>query len=111
LLKASAHGGSSVRIRPNKTAAGLSFVVTGAPAKADIFLVSFRLTAATRVGGGENNGRALESAHVVTGLTKLDRKAPAAATPASGHGCAVLVQEPEQGRILAGAYCPGGSSS
>ncbi|MEZ6029620.1 MAG: DUF1223 domain-containing protein [Hyphomonadaceae bacterium] len=101
----------AVRIGVTATAAGLSFDVKGAPADAELYLATFKLEASTRVGGGENNGRSLRSAHLVTALKKLDGKSPKAALPAAGYGCALIVQEPGQGRILAGQYCPQARSS
>lgn len=106
LLKDAAARSAAVRIGVSKTGARLAFDVSGAPADAELFLVTFKRTADTRVGGGENHGRSLQSAHLVTALAKLDRKSPSAAAPATGEGCALLVQERGQGRILAGAYCP-----
>ncbi|MEL7029947.1 MAG: DUF1223 domain-containing protein [Pseudomonadota bacterium] len=73
----------------------------------EVWLIRFIETAVTDVEAGENVGRRLRAAHIVDGAEKLadwpggDLKLPA---PAVGP-CAILVQEPGQGRILAGAYC------
>jgi len=85
----------------------IRFSVTGAPKNAQALLVTYRLAATTAVKGGENQGRTLDSAHLVTGAKKLG-SGPTFSTPlpASGEGCALLLSEPGLGRILAAAACP-----
>jgi hypothetical protein len=85
----------------------IRFTATGAPKDAEGFLVTFRLDAATDVKGGENKGRKLNSAHIVTGARKLGPgmtfNIP---LPAQGEGCALLLQPKQPGPVLAVAYCP-----
>lgn len=85
----------------------IRFTVAGAPKNAEALLVTYRLGATTSVKGGENQGRTLSSAHLVTAAKKMG-PGPVFSTPlpASGEGCALLLSEPGQGRILAAAACP-----
>ncbi len=85
----------------------IRFAVEGAPKSAEALLVTYRLGATTDVKGGENNGRKLSSAHLVVSAKKL-APGPSLATslPAENEGCALLLTEPNQGRILAAAACP-----
>ncbi len=87
------------------TGSALRATLTGAPARAELLLVRFRTTTATHVRAGENYGKQLASAHVVT---RAERLVPGAdfAPPAAGEGCAVLAQQPNAGPILAAALCP-----
>jgi hypothetical protein len=85
----------------------IRFAVSAMPKDAEALLVIFRLDAATDVKGGENKGRKLNSAHIVTGARKL----AAGPTfniplPAAGEGCALLIQPKQPGPVLAAAYCP-----
>ena len=85
----------------------IRFSVAGAPKNAEALLVTYRLAATTSVKGGENQGRTLNSAHLVTAAKKLSPGATfSTPVPASGEGCALLLSEPGQGRILAAAACP-----
>jgi hypothetical protein len=85
----------------------IRFVSTGAPKGAEALLVTFRLDAATDVKGGENKGRKLNSAHIVTGARKLGAgPAFSIPLPAEGEGCALLIQPKQPGPVLAAAYCP-----
>jgi hypothetical protein len=85
----------------------IRFTATGAPKDAEALLVTFRLDAATDVKGGENKGRKLNSAHIVTGARSVG---PGPAfnfpLPAQGEGCALILQPKEPGPVLAAAYCP-----
>ena len=88
-------------------ATDIRFTTTGAPKDAEALLVIFRLDAATDVKGGENKGRKLNSAHIVTGARKLGA-GPAfnVPLPGQGEGCALLIQPKQPGPVLAAAYCP-----
>lgn len=82
------------------------FSVIGAPKNAEVLLVTYRLAATTQVKGGENRGRTLASAHLVTAVKNLGAGPNfSAPLPAKGEGCAILVNEAGQGRILAAAKC------
>jgi hypothetical protein len=85
----------------------IRFVATAMPKDAEAMLVTFRLDAATDVKGGENKGRKLNSAHIVTGVRKLGSGlAFNVPLPAEGEGCALLIQPKPAGPVLAAAYCP-----
>jgi len=85
----------------------IRFTLAGAPRNAETLLVTYRLVATTSVKGGENHGRTLSSAHLVTAAKKLGPgPAFSVPVPGNGEGCAILVSEPGQGRILAAANCP-----
>lgn len=87
--------------------ADIRFTATGAPKDAEAVLVTFRLDAATDVKGGENKGRKLNSAHIVTGARKLGSGAAfSVPLPGPGEGCALLIQPKQPGPVLAAAYCP-----
>lgn len=77
-----------------------------APAAAEALLVTFLNGATTRVASGENAGRTLAAAHIVTSAVPLERGANRLPARADGEGCAVLIQEPKTGAILRAAYCP-----
>ncbi len=87
------------------------FRVYDAPVGTEALLVSFMRAAITEVPAGENKGRTLPEVNNVMDVKIFprDAKAPwtiAAPAPAEGYGCALLIQEANAGRILAGAYCP-----
>jgi len=85
----------------------LSFTIEGAPAGTEATLVTFRNAATTQVKGGENSGRKLSSAHLVTGARGLGSGVVLTAPPpAAGEGCALILHGKNQGPILAGTYCP-----
>ncbi|MBY0420688.1 MAG: DUF1223 domain-containing protein [Parvularculaceae bacterium] len=79
--------------------------LTGAHLDTELLLVRFRTLATTHVGAGENSGRMLASAHVVTLAQRLTPGAEFA-PPSPGEGCAVLAQDSGAGPILAAAVCP-----
>lgn len=85
----------------------IRFTATDIPKDAEAMLVSFRLDAATEVKGGENKGRKLNSAHIVTGVRKLGGgKVFNISLPAQGEGCALVISPKQAGPVLAAAYCP-----
>jgi hypothetical protein len=88
-------------------AQNIRFAIEGAPKNAEALLVTYRLAATTGVKGGENHGRTLSSAHLVTSAKKLG-SGPSFSVPlpANDEGCAILLSEPGQGRMLAAAACP-----
>ena len=79
---------------------------------AEAVLVTFIRSIATRVGGGENNGRTLAESHVVTDVMPLgpilgSEAVFSAAAPRGDHlGCALLVEKKAGGAILGAQYCP-----
>lgn len=80
------------------------------PNGGNAYLITFKQTAKTRITSGENAGKLFDEVNVVTGVRPLglvrrtgaELSAPA---PAAGEGCALIVQEPKQKRIVAAAYC------
>ncbi|MEZ5921814.1 MAG: DUF1223 domain-containing protein [Parvularculaceae bacterium] len=85
---------------------------TTGPEGATVRLVRFINAATTRVRAGENDGRDLAEAHVVTeasAIAAIGEKPVASSfdAPAPGHGCAILVEEGgEGGPVIAAQYCP-----
>jgi hypothetical protein len=106
LIGSAAKAPSKVRLAATR-ATDIRFTATGAPKDAEALLVTFRLDAATDVKGGENKGRKLSSAHIVTGARKLGAgPAFSVPLPAQGEGCALLIQPRQPGAVIAAAYCP-----
>jgi hypothetical protein len=74
------------------------------------FLITLKPETETNITHGENAGRTFKDVNVVTDFHRLgvirrsggEITAPA---PADGENCALIVQEPKQGRIIAAAYC------
>lgn len=85
---------------------GLS--VVAAPSGAKLRIVTFRRSATTAVGGGENHRRQLAEANVVTGsrVLGLAREGNSVPAPAlkDGEGAALLIEDGRTGAVLAGAY-------
>ena len=78
---------------------------------ADIVLVSFYKHSETEISGGDNAGSVFREPNIVTGVKRLGEISKGSATfdldaPGEGSGCAVLVQSPDEGRILGASYCP-----
>ncbi|GJL95880.1 MAG: coproporphyrinogen III oxidase [Hyphococcus sp.] len=87
------------------------FTVTKCEKDAEAFLVTFLPDVKTNVIRGENAGHAFREKNVVTAITALGAAPSSGATftataPEEGYGCALIIQEPGQGRILAARYCP-----
>lgn len=77
----------------------------------DVVLVKFKTWSSTPIGRGDNAGMVFDEPHVVVSAARLGVISHKAETfafpaPAEGQGCAVLVQEAGQGRILGARYCP-----
>ncbi|MHA7872099.1 MAG: DUF1223 domain-containing protein, partial [Hyphococcus sp.] len=75
------------------------------------YLVTMKAESQTDVPRGENAGRKLSELNIVTGVERLGvvRKSGAQIerpAPGEGETCALLVQAPRQGRIIAAAQCP-----
>jgi hypothetical protein len=100
--------GSAPGIRVVATKGGtISFALEGVPADAELMLVTFQKQAVTKITKGENHGKQLGSANVVTGFKQLKPMTNFQTPfPAEGAGCALLVHAKGQGPILAAAYCP-----
>ena len=81
----------------------------------DVYAVAFRRRAVTNVEGGDNAGVTFREANVVTGVNRIAGGQEIGGeftfeAPSGGHDCAVLVQERNQGRIVAAQYCDGAGS-
>jgi hypothetical protein len=90
---------------------GVLFRVGRSDSGGNAFLVTFKKHATTPIPRGENAGRTFEEVNIVTGLRPLGvilkrGSELTAEPPAAGEGCALIVQEPKQARIVAAAYCP-----
>ena len=75
------------------------------------YLVTFKKSAVTDITGGKNAGKVFDEVNVVTGMERLGivRKRGGefdAPVPGKDEGCALIVQEPGQKRVVAAAYCP-----
>jgi len=85
---------------------GVSFQASGA---GEVSVVYFKPESKTSVRGGENAGRAFNDVNIVTDVAGLGavtgRASFRASAPKDGEHCAILVQAPNQGRILAAQYC------
>ena len=85
----------------------LEVSLEGPPMGAEVWEIRYVRHASTRVPGGENTGRTLETRNDVTSVRNLGRFAPGKLTlpplKTPDDGIAVLVQEPDQGRIVGAA--------
>ena len=86
------------------------FTVSESSSGGNAYLVTFQRSIKTQIRGGENAGVNFVDANVVTNVKRLGvvRRRGAsfeAQQPEAGEGCALLVQEPGQGRIVAARYC------
>lgn len=100
---------SAAAISIARTGGALEVNIDGAEGEA--VLVRFIEEAVTPVEGGDNDGLLFREAHVVTDVARLGALAGVATRfetppPVAGTGCAVIVQEPGHGRVLAARYCP-----
>lgn len=80
----------------------------------DAFLVKFLPYVQTNIDNGENAGIMLHEINVITeieslGVIPVDGKQLSASAPGGDLSCALIVQEPDQGSIIAATYCPGAS--
>ncbi len=109
LIAAQKSAPSDARIVSMKRGAGddVAIYVDGV---GDVIVVYFKPHAETAVKGGENAGRRFVDRNLVTSFLVLGETdgsgAFSATAPVPGEACAVLIQEPAQGRVLAAQYCP-----
>lgn len=85
--------------------------VEGAKNSFEILVVDFRPAVSTEVRGGDNAGSILKGVNVVARVRSPDTVVRGGrvyefSEPAPGLGCAVVVQEPRQGKVIAAQYCP-----
>lgn len=103
-----ASAADEIEIRTN--GGKLAITVKGAE-NAEVYLVSFHDWETTDITGGDNAGVTFREPNIVTGVTPLGSLSAAQArfeaeAPGAGFGCAVIAQEPGQGKVLAARYCP-----
>jgi hypothetical protein len=85
--------------------------VSGNNAPYDALLVQFHPYTETNIESGDNAGDVFREVNTVVAAAPLGVSVDGAASfrferPAEGQGCALLVQDPGQGRIIAAQYCP-----
>ncbi len=90
-----------------------SFTVTESETGGNAYLVTFKRRVATHIPRGENAGKVFNGVNIVTGVQSLGVVLKSGAElsapmPADGEGCALIVQDPVEARIVAAAYCPTG---
>ena len=107
--------GASLDVAPRDGTA-LSVSAAAPPdTAADIFVIDFMNAMETPVRGGENKGLVLREAHIATGIKRVAALTPGQRTtmsidmPEKGNNCAVILQEPNAGAILAARYCQPGN--
>lgn len=101
----------AARIEGERTEDGIMFAVGESESGGNAYLVVYHPRAATNITSGGNAGRRFDEVNVVTGVEPLgvvSRRGGAVAAPAPvpGEGCALIVQEPRQQRIVAAGLCP-----
>jgi hypothetical protein len=79
--------------------------------RADVYLVTFHDWKVTPIKGGDNAGLVFREPNVVTGVMRLgglDYKAQTFTVPAPAEnmGCAIIIQERNDGPVLGARYCP-----
>ena len=97
-------------IQSDEANGGIIFTVTRSRSGGNAFLITFERLVKTQIKGGENAGVDFLDTNVVTMVDRLGvvRRGGAtfnAKSPNPGEGCALLIQEPNQGRIIAARYC------
>lgn len=106
-----------VAIEIDWTDGGLTVALSGRGqndgSDAQVWLVTYDAAARTLVKGGENMGRVLDNHNIVRDLAHLANWSGGALTVPVGdvllapnQRCAVLVQHPDLGPIIAAAHCP-----
>ncbi len=97
-------------ISARRDGAELVFDIGATPSGGEAFLIALKRDVTTEIPHGENAGLSIRETNVATELTPLgaitsDGGRLTLHAPAAGDHCAVIVQEPGQGRIVAAAYC------
>lgn len=108
---ARAHGDAAPRPGIDFRPDGNRLYVTVKDARGEVLLVRFADTAKTEIEGGDNDGVLFSEINVVTAVELLGALDGASGrysfrAPGADAGCAVLVQEPNVGRVHAARYCP-----
>lgn len=102
-----------VTIAAERGGNAIAFDIGASVKGGNAFLITFKPQALTKIKGGENAGVSFKDTNVVTNVARLGvvrsmGGGVTVAPPKAGEGCALLVQEPRQGRIIAARYCPSG---
>lgn len=110
LIKNARAAQAAPAIQAGKNDDGIIFKVAASRSGGNAFLVTFERSVKTEIKGGENAGINFLDTNVVTNVERLGVVRRSGATfsapfPVSGQGCALLIQEPKQGRIIAAHYC------
>ena len=89
----------------------IRFTIGESETGGNAYLVTFQRLIKTEIKGGENAGVDFLDANVVTEMKRLGvvRRIGGTFTamhPDMDEGCALLLQEPGQGRVIAARYCP-----
>jgi hypothetical protein len=108
IAKAAARSRPSLAARG--TPGGVSLTISG-EGKAEVWIVGYDPRQETRVARGENAGRTLAEFNIVRGIVRLEswdggpasREVPKSKLP-EGKAFVALLQEPNQGRVLAAAF-------
>lgn len=103
---------AGARVTSTLSNGAIAFEIGESDDGGNAYLVTFKKRASTRITSGYNKGKVFDEAHVVTGVQPLGlvRKRGGeirVGKPANDEGCALIVQEPGQARVVAAAYCPG----
>lgn len=110
-LIANAHPVEALDLQMRRDGDLISVDISSADDPCEAVLVTFRRAATTQISGGDNAGLTFSEANVVSavrrlGALKSETAQFTAPAPGAGEGCALLIQEPHQGRIISAAYCP-----
>ncbi len=111
LINAARASQPAAAVSARRDGAALVFDIGATEAGGEAFLITLKPTVNTEIHRGENAGMVIQEINVVTGLQSLGMVASegerlTADAPQAGDYCAILVHEPDQGRIIAAAYCP-----
>ena len=103
--------GPAPNIRFSADKNGLKIAIDNLVTEQNIYIVSFYRFDETAIPSGHNAGVTFTNANIVQDFMMVPSAAIAAnpltiAQPEPNKGCAVFVQEPNQGAITAAAYCP-----
>lgn len=105
---------NATAVRVKQHGAGLRVAVSGNPAgPAEVWLYRFDVRAVTQIEAGENKGMTLTNHHIVRTMRRLgvwrepgQEYVVEDLALTDGQSCAVVVQRPDQGPVLAAGLCP-----
>lgn len=101
----------TVGVRAQRTGNDIVFDIGQSRSGGNAYLVMLHPELTTNIPHGENAGRNLSEVNIVHRLQRLGvvRRGGAqlsVAAPDDNLTCALIVQEPRQGRVIAASYCP-----